>query len=855
MQNRWLTLLFLAASACTSSQKVQIGFADNGAQCALVSDCKAGLTCKNKTCAALPALGTGHGRGDACDTNTPCDQGLACGSQGLCTLSAPQTLGGACVLKEDCNAGLICTYAGACDNPNENAPGYQDPNSSALCGATDCQRPYVCGANSRCTTLPISGGVDCSLSDLEVGDFRFYFEVPKLPDPNVEFYRLPFPNDIRRTASGTLDLSGFYSPGEILGVNVTGDYLDTVQNSNGINAGYALNTPVFLRASGKFNLSNICLSLNSNYPVIPPSDQVEGLADEAFDPNCTSPSVIMLNIDPAYAASSSTALHDQYGQQVPVEMDYGRVAGHYICQNWIGVAPRAGRPLNPNTTYALLVTSDIKATWGDTPIRDADFISVMRDSPPLDPRRPELGDAWTKMAPLRAFLKTQSADFQARVVGGTVLTTGTPMAGAPPLHSVVYAQPTPTFDGNTTLCDGSHVSPCDDGFALAGSAGFNPNHLHLRGCPSSVNPNYSVFQGRFGPNPVMQSGTRPYTTSADGGGLVLDANGTPTPQGTESMCYALSVPNKPPPAGGWPVVIYAHGTGGAFSTFLTDGTADIFANNFAIISYDNVLHGWRQNNDPNAWSPDAKIPLLFFNISNAKASRDNIWQGSADLHTITRLVHSQALNIQGLNAPLVLGSTVNFDPNAVYYVGHSQGTVVAPPYLVTNTAIQAAILAGAGAELPLSLLTKTQPVNVAQLLGVFFGDRSVQRVHPMMGMISQLFAGVDAVSYAPSLVTSPFTQKTLPLYEVMGLLDTYAPDVTQQALAVAAGLPLVSDALEPFDGMVVAKPPPTVADGAIQYNTNGAYDGHFVMFRNPLAQQSVRQFLLDTTNQDPKITP
>ena len=58
------------------------------------------------------------------------------------------------------------------------------------------------------------------------------------------------------------------------------------------------------------------------------------------------------------------------------------------------------------------------------------------------------------------------------------------------------------------------------------------------------------------------------------------------------MRFALTVPPGTTPAAGWPICIYAHGTGGDYRSFIDDGTALRLAKQgIAVISTDQVLHG------------------------------------------------------------------------------------------------------------------------------------------------------------------------------------------------------------------------------------------------------------------------
>src|SRR5439155_1044339 len=72
--------------------------------------------------------------------------------------------------------------------------------------------------------------------------------------------------------------------------------------------------------------------------------------------------------------------------------------------------------------------------------------------------------------------------------------------------------------------------------------------------------------------PIFQAGTAPYLTPADGGAISMDAGAAKVAR-TEDVCLSLSVPKGAAPAGGWPTVVFAHGTGGSFRSHILDGVA------------------------------------------------------------------------------------------------------------------------------------------------------------------------------------------------------------------------------------------------------------------------------------------
>src|SRR5262249_12159986 len=145
--------------------------------------------------------------------------------------------------------------------------------------------------------------------------------------------------------------------------------------------------------------------------------------------------------------------------------------------------------------------------------------------------------------------------------------------------------------------------------------------------------------------------------------------------------------NATMPAGGWPLVIYAHGTGGSFRSAITEGVSAMLAGasvpsptggaaadaHVAVLGIDQVEHGPRRGGS--TASPNA----LFFNSANPAAARDNALQGAVDQMSLARF--AKALDLAAADSPT--GVEIKFDPAAVAYWGHSQGATeggIAVPY-------------------------------------------------------------------------------------------------------------------------------------------------------------------------------
>ena len=132
-----------------------------------------GLYCDRTRGVCAPG-GSGES-GEACSTDAQCRPPLYCGHTGFfgaCTSSGSVDLHEPCTTTEDCLAGLYCGVGNVC-------------------------APYS-------QAFPPFTGVTCAADE---GPFRAYFEVPRPTLPPADFFRLPFPNDVRVRADRTLDLS------------------------------------------------------------------------------------------------------------------------------------------------------------------------------------------------------------------------------------------------------------------------------------------------------------------------------------------------------------------------------------------------------------------------------------------------------------------------------------------------------------------------------------------------------------------------------------------------------------------------------------------------------------------------
>ena len=553
-----------------------------------------------------------------------------------------------------------------------------------------------------------------------------------------EYYALPFPNELRRTSTGSVDMGNM---ADNLNPLLKIYFDEMAKNPTG---GFALNGAIYFRFDGL--IETACL----------PASATDSLKAGA--------SVSLVNIDKASI---------DYGKRIPVEMKFSTEKGLFIGANSLAVLPVPGFVLRPDTMYAALITDSLCDEIGAPIMAASDFRQLLSGTAPTESR---LTAAHTTYAPLRAYLQDKGLT---GVISAAMFRTGKPTDIARLARDVVLGLPAPTADKMEVAYDGI-------------------NYYEIHG----------TYQA-----PNFQSGTVPFLNVKDGGGIKVDAAGKPIVAFTETMRFSLSVPkNGKMPSSGWPVVLYAHGTGGSYRTFITNYTAERLADikdssghdlaQIAVVGIDQNMHGPRGNNT----SPE----ITFFNFQNPAASVHNVVQAGVDNYSLVRLI--KGLTASSLEwgskgtgkGTLTFSPALKFDPKKIFFMGHSQGGLTGPVPLAFESEIKAAVLSAAGGGAIYSLLEKSAPTPVITLLEAALGE-SADRFHPMLSLIQWLLEPADPANYAPLMIKEPPKGKA-PVHLLLteGLVDNYTPNLTTEALAVAAGVPQVGTVLKKVESLKLA---------------------------------------------------
>lgn len=762
--------------SCSAGTCAPGGNTSFGATCVISAECKSELQCVSGRC-----LEAGNGdSGSGCASDADCVHGLRCGVVGFSAQCIPEgntDLGGSCATPANCFAGLTC-----------------------VSGA--CQRPPAGGSSLGAADFP---GVTCA--PISAGTVRAFFEVPGATDPPGDpgdFFRLPFPNDIRFT-NGTLDLAGFPTPGSaLLGYDPVKIYSDALSANA---SGWGTYPSVLFRFSGHIDFDSFQFVEGGRTPVR------------------------WIDVTPG----------DDFGRTSGLRWVASEAGGKYVCSDYFAIQRPLGSPLKPGHSYAVFLTSEGRDKGGNPIERSPHLDAVLKDQAPSDPA---LAAAHAKYAGFRSYLAAESID-PSFVLNATVITTADVRAPMRDLAESVAQAPAPTASAWTRCAEGVK-SPCPD-------AGGD------RACQPEA-ADYAEYHALI-ELPIFQAGEPPYLTS---GGEI-----TGSVVRTEQVCMSMTVPQRSAmPSAGWPALVFAHGTGGNFRSHARQEIAEALSTAdtpMLVIGIDQVQHSTRRGQSTDSPSN------LFFNFRNPSAARGNPLQGAADQLSLGRFAQSLSLSEAETGS-----DALQVDPTRVMFFGHSQGATQGSLALPYATTFRAAALSGNGASLKDSLLTKTEPVNIATAVPLVLGDFDANfglvggANHPVLTLLQHWIDPADPLNFAALLRDPEVGQQGKSVFVIYGKGDSFSTPVTMATYIQAARLDLAkSDAsAAPPDKIGSLQEQPGSISGnfgladdvftlaARQYGPTPPTDGHFVVFDVASANADLVRFLSQAAAaQTPQVGP
>jgi hypothetical protein len=301
----------------------------------------------------------------------------------------------------------------------------------------------------------------------------------------------------------------------------------------------------------------------------------------------------------------------------------------------------------------------------------------------------------------------------------------------------------------------------------------------------------------------------------------------------EPIPVTFILPAAPPPATGYPVIVYGHGLGAGRDQLLSFAEPLTKAG-FAIAGIDMAGHGSRF--DPADRGANMASQLedfsgeestrdgfgditgltttfdFFEGFLNVAAVRDTIRQSALDQSRLVQLLRSNP----DLSA---LGTNVKLDTRRIAYLAESFGTVVGTVFAAIEPDVALYVLdVPGGGILDLLLPTSAEIGALAlPLVSTIYNPATkLDRWNPLIGFMQAVIDGADPLSYAPHVLRDRFTVGDAQLgprhviaLEVLG--DQVLSNRGTDALAQALGLDALVPHLEVPDG-IASVPSPAAAN-------------------------------------------
>jgi len=129
------------------------------------------------------------------------------------------------------------------------------------------------------------------------------------------------------------------------------------------------------------------------------------------------------------------------------------------------------------------------------------------------------------------------------------------------------------------------------------------------------------------------------------------------------------------------------------------------------------------------------------------------------------------------------------------FLGHSQGGLAGSPCLAVEPKIKAAVFSGTSGVLNITLQARKDPVDFERLLRGLLAlpaTESIDDYHPILNLFQTFIDPADPISYASTYISDPPAGLARDYLFIEGFLDSASPARGHEALATAAGAPLIA---------------------------------------------------------------
>jgi len=302
-------------------------------------------------------------------------------------------------------------------------------------------------------------------------------------------------------------------------------------------------------------------------------------------------------------------------------------------------------------------------------------------------------------------------------------------------------------------------------------------------------------------------------------------------QPTSKIWVTMTIPSTPPPADGYPVIVFVHGIGKDRGD-MASGMNDWAKMGFATVAIDLAVQGARAPETNDAWHtdetnrmqgtydgpdglPDELAPSnpMLANMVGIAALRDHIRQSALDIVTLVRVIRSDP----DLGPLAVAQPGAKLDGDNIQMMAVSLGGMIGTVGAALAPEIKNVAYNVSGASLGHEILPGDGVDNGVLILGIAAGWGPLvhlDRGNPYTALIAQVVDAADPLTFAPYLIREPLTidGTAAPVRNVLAIAvldDEMVWNGANDALARGLGL----SAATPNQGVSVDLPEATATGG------------------------------------------
>jgi hypothetical protein len=292
--------------------------------------------------------------------------------------------------------------------------------------------------------------------------------------------------------------------------------------------------------------------------------------------------------------------------------------------------------------------------------------------------------------------------------------------------------------------------------------------------------------------PVLQRGEPPYNTLGD---FEFDADGTPVSQGEVTFPISITLPNQEMPVGGWPLVLYTHGSGGSSRDLVDEGPNGTTGQGPGYVLARYGIAGASMAMPVQGERYPGATSTEYINLGNLAAFpftfQTGVYESRLFLDELVDLEIEPATVATCTSLSLPAGETTHhFNSDQLMGAGHSMGGMYTNLTGAVEERWGALVPLGAGGFWNQMILITDIIDDTRGLLAALFGSEpdALSFAYPPLGLLGTAWEIAEPGAFVPRLAQRPLPG--IPVHDVytpVGINDIYFPNAVYDSVHLAYG--------------------------------------------------------------------